>query len=130
VQTAATHTPARPPTLTLCRAAASNNKPQQPPLLRCPAPHCRPPNPSHNHPHRGGLQYGWEKTPDSKKAWISVVVATGMTLISIFAGIPLLRRNVQRDVDAQDAARKCVGGAAPSAPCVCVCMLLWRPCML
>lgn len=56
--------------------------------------------------HRGGLQYGWEKTPDAKKAWISVVVAVGCTLISIFAGIPLLKRNVQRDLDAQEEARK------------------------
>jgi len=26
---------------------------------------------------RGGLHYGWEKTPDSKKAWISAIVASG-----------------------------------------------------
>lgn len=58
------------------------------------------------HTHRGGLQYNWDKTPDSKKAWISVVVAVGTCLISIFAGIPLLRRNVQRDLDEQEAIRK------------------------
>lgn len=52
--------------------------------------------------HRGGLQYGWEKTPDPTKAWISVVVASGMCLLSIFVGIPLLRRNVQRDVEARE----------------------------
>lgn len=55
---------------------------------------------------RGGLQYNWQKTPDGKKAWISVVVAVGMTLISIFAGIPLLKRNVQKDLDEQEEARK------------------------
>lgn len=55
---------------------------------------------------RGGLQYGWEKTPDAKKAWIAVVIAVGTTLISIFAGIPLIKRNVQRDLDAQEAAQK------------------------
>lgn len=56
--------------------------------------------------HRGGLQFGWEKTPDATKAWISVVVATGTTLISIFLGIPLLKRNVQRDLDTQEETRR------------------------
>lgn len=55
---------------------------------------------------RGGLQFGWEKTPDPTKAWISVVVATGLTLLSIFLGIPLLKRNVQRDLDAQEETRR------------------------
>lgn len=55
---------------------------------------------------RGGLQYNWQRTPDGKKAWISVVVAVGMTLISIFAGIPLLKRNVQKDLDEQEEARR------------------------
>jgi hypothetical protein len=34
------------------------------------------------------------------------VVAVGCCLISIFAGIPLLKRNVQKDLDAQEEARK------------------------
>lgn len=55
---------------------------------------------------RGGLQFGWEKTPDPKKAWISVIVATGLTLISAFLGIPLIKRNVQRDLDAQEETRR------------------------
>lgn len=52
---------------------------------------------------RGGLQYNWQKTPDAKKAWISTIVASGTCLISIFLGIPLLKRNVQRDLDALSA---------------------------
>jgi sodium-dependent phosphate transporter len=61
---------------------------------------------------RGGIQYGWEKTPDSKKAWISAIVASGTTLISIFVGIPLLKRKVQRDMEAQEQR----AASAPPTP--------------
>jgi hypothetical protein len=44
--------------------------------------------------------------PEGKKAWISVVVAAGCCLISIFVGIPLLKRTVQRDLEAQEAASR------------------------
>lgn len=36
------------------------------------------------------------------QAWISAIVAAGTCLISIFVGIPLLKRKVQRDLDAQE----------------------------
>lgn len=55
---------------------------------------------------KGGLQYGWQKTPNGTKAWISVVVAVVATLISAFVGIPLIKKKVQRDLDEQEAARK------------------------
>lgn len=85
---------------------------------------------------KGGLHYNWQNTPDAKKAWVSVVVATGTCLISIFAGIPLLRRSVQRDMDAEAgggcqqraparaggvSVRTCalVGWSAEAQPCTC-----------
>lgn len=42
--------------------------------------------------------------PEGQKAWISVVIAAGCCLISIFVGIPLLKRRVQSDMDAHEAA--------------------------
>lgn len=36
------------------------------------------------------------------QAWISAIVAAGTCLISIFLGIPLLKRKVQRDMDAAE----------------------------
>ena len=40
--------------------------------------------------------------PALLQAWISAIVASGTTLISIFVGIPLLKRKVQRDMEAQE----------------------------
>ena len=57
-------------------------------------------------PDRGGPQYGWDKTPVGKKAWVSAIVAAGTTLISVLVGIPLLRRKVERDIEAAAAAAK------------------------
>jgi hypothetical protein len=48
---------------------------------------------------------------EGKKAWISVVVAAGCCLVSIFVGIPLLKRKVQRDLDAQEERRRWVQGS-------------------
>lgn len=47
---------------------------------------------------RGGPQYGWDKTPVAKKAWVSAVAAAGATLIAGLLGIPLLKRKVERDM--------------------------------
>lgn len=47
---------------------------------------------------KGGQQFNWQNTPDSKKAWISAIVASGTCLISIFVGVPLIKRNVTRDL--------------------------------
>lgn len=47
---------------------------------------------------KGGQQYNWQNTPDSKKAWISAIVGSGTCLISIVIGIPLIKRNVTRDL--------------------------------
>lgn len=41
-------------------------------------------------------------SPTAPQAWISAIVASGTTLISIFVGIPLLKRKVQRDMEAQE----------------------------
>ncbi|KAF6252255.1 phosphate transporter [Scenedesmus sp. NREL 46B-D3] len=51
----------------------------------------------------GGIQYNWSKIPDVKKAWISIIVASGTTLLSIYPGLKLLKRNVQQDIDAEEA---------------------------
>lgn len=51
---------------------------------------------------KGGTHYGWEKTPDSKKAWISATTAGIATLLSIAVGIPLIRRKVSRDMAAKE----------------------------
>ena len=51
---------------------------------------------------KAGLQFGWEKTPNGKKAWIASIVAAGTCLISIVVGIPVLRRKVARDVEAAE----------------------------
>lgn len=48
---------------------------------------------------KGGQQFNWQNTPDGKKAWISAIVASGTCLISIFLGIPMIKRKVQRDLD-------------------------------
>ncbi|KAF6250657.1 phosphate transporter [Scenedesmus sp. NREL 46B-D3] len=52
---------------------------------------------------KGGIQYNWSKIPDVKKAWISIIVASGTTLLSIYPGLKLLKRNVQQDIDAEEA---------------------------
>ncbi|KAI8465958.1 MAG: phosphate transporter family-domain-containing protein [Monoraphidium minutum] len=55
---------------------------------------------------KGGPHYAWQNTPDATKAWISAVVAVGACLVSIFVGIPLLRRSVRLDLEADAAAAK------------------------
>jgi hypothetical protein len=68
---------------------------------------------------RGAPQFGWDKIPVSRKAWISAVVAAGGSLIAAVVGIPLLRRKVERDMEeAAAAAKRCkrsgAGGLAAS----------------
>ncbi|KAF8062088.1 pho-4 [Scenedesmus sp. PABB004] len=66
---------------------------------------------------KGAPGAGWDKLPDTKKAWISAVVAVGAALVAAAAGIPLLRRKVQRDLDEQAAnAAAAVGDATISIP--------------
>lgn len=52
---------------------------------------------------KGGVQYNWHKIPDVKKAWISIVVAAGTTLLSIYPGLKLLKKNVEADLEAETA---------------------------
>jgi hypothetical protein len=49
------------------------------------------------------VQYNWHKIPDVKKAWISIVVAAGTTLLSIYPGLKLLKKNVEADLEAETA---------------------------
>ena len=58
-------------------------------------------HPPHCNVQKGGQQFDWDETPDSKKAWISAIVASGTCLISIVIGVPMLKRKVQRDMDAE-----------------------------
>ncbi|PSC76268.1 sodium phosphate symporter [Micractinium conductrix] len=60
---------------------------------------------------KGSLHFGWEKTPDSKKALISAIVASGTCLISIFIGLHVIKRKVARDMEAHEAEQAAV--AAP-----------------
>jgi hypothetical protein len=48
----------------------------------------------------------------SKKAWVSAVVAVGAALIAALAGIPLVRRKVERDMAAADAELAAAKGCA------------------
>jgi hypothetical protein len=54
---------------------------------------------------RGGVQYNWHKIPDVKKAWISIIVAAGTTALSIYPGLYLLKKNVNADLEAEEAAK-------------------------
>ncbi|GBF94216.1 hypothetical protein Rsub_06486 [Raphidocelis subcapitata] len=65
---------------------------------------------------KGGPQYGWDKTPVAKKAWVSAVAAAGSTLIAGLVGIPLLRRKVERDVAEAAAAAKSSADTAIDLP--------------
>ena len=51
------------------------------------------------------MQYNWHKMPDAKKAWISIVVAAGTTLLSLFPGLRLLKKNVEADLEAEAAEK-------------------------
>lgn len=44
------------------------------------------------------MQFGWQKTPDAKKAWISAIVAAGTCLIAAVVGVPLIKKRVERDM--------------------------------
>lgn len=64
-----------------------------------------PPFNSLLHINRAGVQYNWHKMPDAKKAWISIVVAAGTTLLSLFPGLRLLKKNVEADLEAEAAEK-------------------------
>ena len=51
---------------------------------------------------KGGQQFNWQNTPDSKKAWISAISASGACLLSIVIGIPLLKRKVAADLEEEE----------------------------
>jgi hypothetical protein len=51
------------------------------------------------------VQYNWHKIPDVKKAWISIIVAAGTTALSIYPGLYLLKKNVNADLEAEEAAK-------------------------
>lgn len=54
---------------------------------------------------KAGVQYNWHKMPDAKKAWISIVVAAGTMLLSLFPGLRLLKKNVEADLEAEAAEK-------------------------
>lgn len=60
----------------------------------------RPPAPTL----QAGLQFGWEKTPNGKKAWISAIVGSGTALIALLVGVPLIKKKVEADLAAEEAA--------------------------
>lgn len=64
-----------------------------------------PPFNSLLHINRAGVQYNWHKMPDAKKAWISIVVAAGTMLLSLFPGLRLLKKNVEADLEAEAAEK-------------------------
>lgn len=66
------------------------------PLLCLSSPVC--------HALQAGLQFGWEKTPNSKKAWISAIVGSGTALIAAFIGVPIIKKKVEADLAAEAAA--------------------------
>lgn len=84
------------------------------PALPLAARPTRRPGPRAAATRRGGLQYGWEKTPDAKKAWISAAAAGGAMLLSIVAGIPFIRSRVARDMEALE--RWAGGWVGPRVP--------------
>lgn len=53
---------------------------------------------------KAGLQFGWEKTPNGKKAWISAIVGSGTALIALLVGVPLIKKKVEADLAAEEAA--------------------------
>ncbi|KAL4443570.1 hypothetical protein ABPG75_011307 [Micractinium tetrahymenae] len=53
---------------------------------------------------KAGLQFGWEKTPNSKKAWISAIVGSGTALIAALIGVPFIKKKVEADLAAEAAA--------------------------
>ncbi len=53
---------------------------------------------------QAGLQFGWEKTPNGKKAWISAIMGSGTAIIAAVIGVPLIKKKVEADLAAEAAA--------------------------